>query len=849
MRKLPYRLTAVLAMLALLLVACGRDVATMQRAPTVVGGGISDIAVTEGAVDRVLTLPNFFFDPSYGADALRFEVVANSNSAVVSASLNGNSMTLSFGAIGSSVVRVRATNPDDRAVEDSFQVTVRAPESRPPRVEPSVVLEAARVNDSARNVDLSEYFSDDGQTASSLAYSLVSNSNPAIVQASISANTLRLVFGNAGQSIVRVRATNNSGLSVIASFVVSVHENGESFPNNPPVAIGFSPVTAAVSDADRLIDLTRIFSDPDLGDSLRFSVQGSSDPQVVRVSLENSILRLDFRGVGVVTVLVRATDNAGAFADAPLLVTVNPSDANLPVVIQQLEDVSASPGESLERDLRNFFSSGDGSALGFQVRVDPASASLLAAAIAADGHTLRLEFLAEGQADVIVTATNSAGNAVSQRFQVTITEAANGINQPPRIVELTATPSTLAEGASTMLRYRVVDPDGDTLSCTLNVGDGSPSFTVPCPNDSIRERSILYSRAGSYTLRLEAEDGRGGRDMATITIVVQAAANRPPTANDLSVSTPQDTAVAVTLSATDPDGNSLSYVIVSQPSQGSLSGVAPNLLYTPNSGFVGEDSFTFRANDGLSESNLATVRISVLAGEEVNRDPMANDVQVTTLRDTPLDIDVLANDTDPDGDPLSIVSVTEPANGSAEIVGNIVRYTPAAGFVGEDSFSYSISDGRGGSAEATVTVIVEDLPTEPLQFRFVPESSNCSAELAVGATCSLLVELTGYDGEWFGFSFRLGLEEDASYAFDSAEALSGLGEINVELVTSGPTDVAGVNNDALEGSGSFVQLTFRRLTLGASTVTLDNAEMIIETVPDEPEFIVPPPLGDSIVLP
>ncbi|MGY6587317.1 MAG: Ig-like domain-containing protein [Wenzhouxiangella sp.] len=93
--------------------------------------------------------------------------------------------------------------------------------------------------------------------------------------------------------------------------------------------------------------------------------------------------------------------------------------------------------------------------------------------------------------------------------------------------------------------------------------------------------------------------------------------------------------------------------------------------------------------------------------EFANRPPVANDVQVSTLRTQPVDIDALANDSDPDGDPLSIVSFSQPANGSVTLEGGVFRYQPDQLFFGEDSFSYTITDGQGEEATARVFIDVQ----------------------------------------------------------------------------------------------------------------------------------------------
>ncbi len=103
-----------------------------------------------------------------------------------------------------------------------------------------------------------------------------------------------------------------------------------------------------------------------------------------------------------------------------------------------------------------------------------------------------------------------------------------------------------------------------------------------------------------------------GDEIVPVTLNV---VNSPPVANDQSVTTAEDTAKAITLTATDADGDALTYTVVTQPSHGTLSGIAPNLTYTPDTNYYGTDSFTYKANDGIDDSNIATVSIIVSVTE------------------------------------------------------------------------------------------------------------------------------------------------------------------------------------------------------------------------------------------
>ena len=90
--------------------------------------------------------------------------------------------------------------------------------------------------------------------------------------------------------------------------------------------------------------------------------------------------------------------------------------------------------------------------------------------------------------------------------------------------------------------------------------------------------------------------------------------NSAPVAQDQDITVASNQSVAITLSATDSDA--LHYKVVSKPVHGALFGLAPNVTYVPNTGFVGEDSFTFKATDAESDSEPATVRIKVTAPEQ-----------------------------------------------------------------------------------------------------------------------------------------------------------------------------------------------------------------------------------------
>jgi VCBS repeat-containing protein len=224
-----------------------------------------------------------------------------------------------------------------------------------------------------------------------------------------------------------------------------------------------------------------------------------------------------------------------------------------------------------------------------------------------------------------------------------------------------------------------------------------------------------------------------------------APVDHAPTADDVVLTTPQDTAAAVHVSATDADGDALTYA-TTQPAHGSLSGTAPDLTYTPDDSYRGADTFTYTAADATATSAPATVAITVSA---VNHAPVAVDDSATTAEDAPLTVPapgVLANDTDADGDALTAVLVSDPAHGAVVLADDgSYTYTPAANYHGADGFSYRVGDGLGGSDVAAVSLTVTAVNHRPVA---VADSYTAheSTDLTVAAP-GVLANDTDADGD------------------------------------------------------------------------------------------------------
>jgi hypothetical protein len=254
-----------------------------------------------------------------------------------------------------------------------------------------------------------------------------------------------------------------------------------------------------------------------------------------------------------------------------------------------------------------------------------------------------------------------------------------------------------------------IDGDGLTYAVVTPPANGNLSGTAP---DLTYTPNGDYNGSDSFTFR--ANDGAVDSNIANVAITVNPT-NDAPVAQDGTANTDEDTSVAITLSASDIDGDALTYAVVTPPANGSLSGTAPDLTYTPNGDYNGSDSFTFKANDGTVDSNTANVAITVAP---VNDAPVADADSATTDEDNAVTINVVDNDTDVDSavDPSTVNIITNPANGTAVANGDgTVTYTPEADFNGVDTFTYTVKDDLGAtSVPATVTVTVNSLNDPPV---------------------------------------------------------------------------------------------------------------------------------------
>jgi VCBS repeat-containing protein len=254
------------------------------------------------------------------------------------------------------------------------------------------------------------------------------------------------------------------------------------------------------------------------------------------------------------------------------------------------------------------------------------------------------------------------------------------------------------------------DADGDALEALLGSEPARGTLILNADGSFTYTPDANFTGTDQFTY--QASDGELTSDPATVTLTVSAGTNAPVAQDDAYAAT-EDTpltvpAPGVLANDTDPDGDTLTAVQVSPPQHGTLT-LNPDgsFTYTPDPGFTGPDTFTYRASDGALTSNTATVTLTVTP--EPNRAPVAVDDAYSVTENATLTVPapgVLANDTDPDGDTLMAALVSPPQHGDLTLnPDGSFTYTPDPGFTGPDTFTYRASDGTL-TDDATVTLTV-----------------------------------------------------------------------------------------------------------------------------------------------
>ncbi|MCL1038529.1 Ig-like domain-containing protein [Shewanella submarina] len=474
------------------------------------------------------------------------------------------------------------------------------------------------------------------------------------------------------------------------------------------------------------------------GDSLTYSLVSSPSNGVLTGTIPNLSYtpNADYNGADSFT--FKVNDGTGDSGTATVSITVNAVN-DAPVADAQ----SVAVTEDISKSITLTGSDTEGSSLTYSIVNSPSDGAL-------SGTLPNITYTPDADFNGADSFTFKVNDGGLDSATVTVSLTVEAVNDLPTA---NAQSVTVTEDIAKAITLSGADVDGDSLTYSLVSSPSNGVLTGTIPNLSYTPNAD-YNGADSFTFKVN--DGTGDSGTATVSITVNAV-NDAPVADAQSVAVTEDISKGITLTGSDTEGSSLTYSIVSSPSNGSVSGTPPNISYSPNANFNGSDSFTFKVNDGGLDSPTATVSLTVAA---VNDLPTANAQSVTVTEDIAKAITLSGADVDGDG--LTYNLVSSPSNGV--LTGTIpnLSYTPNADYNGADSFTFKVNDGTGDSGTATVSITVNAVNDAPVAD---------AQSVAVTEDISKSITLTGSDTE--GSSLGYFISPPSNGALSGGARVSG----------------------------------------------------------------------------
>lgn len=498
--------------------------------------------------------------------------------------------------------------------------------------------------------------------------------------------------------------TASNNLTINGGGILRYASNDLGGENSPPAG-QLAALTVAEDATPSLVDLWAAVEDAEDADTdLVFEIVSNSNPALVTPDLQSQAGTLTLayaaNGTGTAHLVIRVTDSGGLALEMPLEVTVFAvNDA------PSAQDQSVALTEDDTASVTLAGSDPEGAALTFTVVGGPSHGSL-------SGTAPHLAYTPAPDFHGTDSFTFKVGDGGLESGVATVTLAVAAVNDAPSAAPVSATTD---EDTPVALTLAGSDPDGDALAFSLTEGPQHGSLSGTAPH-LVYTPDLNFN--GTDTLRYQVNDGTVDSAVAAVTLAVTPV-NDAPLALPAQLVTEEEEPLALELSGIDPDGDALTYQIVGAPEHGTLSGTGSNMIYTPEPGYYGFDSFTFRVSDGTAQSGVATVSLTVIPR---NDSPAAQAQSVTALEDTPLAL--VLTGYDPEGDALEFIVGEGPAHGTLSGTGPNLTYTPAANYSGPDSFTFQVDDGFSSSAFVEISITVQPGNDRPLAVKSVLETDE-----------------------------------------------------------------------------------------------------------------------------
>jgi hypothetical protein len=550
-----------------------------------------------------------------------------------------------------------------------------------------------------------------------------------------------------GQETFTYTITDISGETDTATVVVTVTGQNES-----PIAQD-DKLTVAEDSDEATIDVLANDSDADPADTLTITdVSDGSKNGTIEIADDKLSIRYTpaANAFGEETFTYTISDGQGGTATAEVTITITPASDPPTAAADAFEVEQDSADNALDVLDNDSFAPDEGETLTIVSVTDPSAGG----ALALIDNGLGLSYTPAAGFSGTETFNYTIDDGTGQTATATVTMTVTALNAPPAAVDDTFNVDEDTTKTLTVLDNDD-DPDDDTLTITA-FSAADKGGTVAIAGDG---KSLTYTPAlnfnGNETFTYTISDGKGGNDTAQVTITV-VPVNDPPPVQDDAFTVAEDSSkqeldvLKNDLELPNPDG--VESFLIDAVGAGNKGGTIERsadfkrLIYTPAANFSGPETFTYTVRDSANQTATATVTMTVTG---VNDAPTGVADKFSFDRNSVNNfLNVLLNDSDIEQDPLNIAKVTQPANGAVAIEsdGRGLRYTPNIGFVGVETFTYTVEDPSGGASEVTVTVtVVGPTPGSLSGFVYVDSDSDGVKDNGEQALAGVTIRLWGRD--------------------------------------------------------------------------------------------------------
>lgn len=714
------------------------EIRETNDAPTALG--LEDITALEDAANALVSLFAGFDDPDDSDSDLTFSITQNTNPAlfdglVIDPATGNLSISYADDANGTATLTVQAMDPGGLTAQTSFKVTL-TPVNDQPVMTPgdNITLDEDPGEQTLNNwaTGISAGPPDEQNQTVTIS---VTNSNPALfsVQPTLTVNgsngTLKFTPApeTGGQATVTFTLSDNGGIlnggDNTNTYESVILVKGD---NDAPTSIGIADIAPLEDASITPYNLFEIFDDiEDPDGSLTFSIESEIDEDLFNaVAITGSPAMLSIQlapeAFGTSSITVRATDTGGLWAQETFEVDVLPVNdipsftAGPDVVIQQnappqtienwATDILAGPANEANQTLTFSVTNNNEALFGIQPAISDVGTLTYTPAIGDQVF---------GEAEVTVILSDNGGTengGIDQAEAITFTLSIRRFNTAPSANDdnyIVEQGRTLQRDAALGVLANDSDPEDDTLTARLiQAPSNAASFTLNPDGSFTYRHNNTQTTNDAFTY--VANDGFDDSDIATVVINIQPLGNVQ--CNPVQVL--EDAENSIINLYTDCPGFAATQPLLSIASISnatlfataaldSLSGVL-TLDYAANQ--FGSSTITFNAQSTTGQNTPVSMQVTVLP---LNDAPIAVDDIAATIVNRPIEIDVLANDVDFDGDALIIRTFSNPNTGTVEpqFSGKFL-FTPEQDFTGEATFTYSVEDDSLASDQGVVKITI-----------------------------------------------------------------------------------------------------------------------------------------------